>query len=139
VEAYGETRKENDIDQREENMKRILLTLTLLLCLAVPSFAFQESITSGEQTADATIYTVATWGPLCFISSVLIITDGTNDAKLIIYDNTANSGTVVLEMTVVGSDNYGGRNWMYPVTITTGIRGDISGTGASYIIEYVTR
>ena len=139
METHGETRKENDFDKGEEIMKRTLLTLTLLLFLAVPVFGFQESKSSYEQTGDATVYTVVQNGPMCFISAVEIITNGSDDAKLIIYDNTSNSGNVLLEMTVPGGDYWGGRNWEYPVEVLTGIRGDISGTGASYIIEYILR
>jgi hypothetical protein len=46
-------------------------------------------------------------------------------------------GTVYLEMTVSGVDNYGGCTKAFPVIFKTDIYADISGTGASYIIEYV--
>lgn len=85
---------------------------------------------SGEQTTTKAAYT----GP-CALSSVLVITDGTNTAKVIIDDSTDGSGTVKYETSVVGANNYGGRNWTFPVKFTTGVYVTVSGTGASYIIE----
>ena len=116
-------------------LKKIWLFAVLLVFLAVsPVYAFEPSHSSGEQAADAGIRTGE-----CYISSVVIITDGTNNAKLILYDNIAASGTVMLEMTVVGVDHYGGRNWAFPVRCGTGIYADITGTGASYIVEYMVK
>lgn len=90
------------------------------------------SNTSYEQTADGVISSAA-----CYLTGVQIITDGTNDAKLILYDNaSAATGSVLLEMTVTGGNNYGGRNWMFPVRCVNGIYADITGTGASYIVEF---
>jgi hypothetical protein len=90
------------------------------------------SIGSGEKTADAVI-SAAT----CYISSIQVITDGTNDAKVILYDNaSAASGTVICELTVSGSANFGGRYWNPRRLCINGIFADVTGTGASYIIDY---
>lgn len=90
---------------------------------------------SYEKTADAQIRVGG-----AVITSFLVVTDGTNAATLIIYD-VADSGDVaagnkVCEWTVTGTDNQGGRNWFEPVQCKNGIYCDITGTGASYIIEY---
>ena len=85
---------------------------------------------SGE--LDATASVVA--GP-CALASVLVITDGTNDGKVVIDDSTDGSGTVKYETTVVGANNYGGRNWTFPVEFTDGIYVTLSGTGATFIVE----
>jgi hypothetical protein len=117
--------------------------LFLLAALFIPhqlvaapvSGTFQGAVTSGEKTADAAI--TATGG---YITGITVITDGTNDAKAIIYDNaSAASGTVIEEITIMGSANFGGRNFVYPVQFTNGLYLDISGTGASCIIEYFNR
>ena len=93
------------------------------------------SITSGEQTGN-TIVTAAEG----FITAIEIITDGTNNAKVICYDNdSAASGTVLLEMTVLGGNHFGGRNWSYPVHYADGIYCAGTGTGNSYIVEFLTR
>lgn len=85
---------------------------------------------SGEQTTTKAAYT----GPCC-LASVLVITDGTNTAKVVIDDSTDGSGTVKYETSVVGANHYGGRNWTFPVKFTTGVYVTVTGTGASYIIE----
>jgi len=107
------------------------LIAILIVLFATTSLAFDPSIGSGEQTEDALIY-----GYPCYITGVHIITDGTNNAKVVIYDNTAASGTVRWEQTVIGGDNYGGKSWTFPKKFTHGIYVDVTGTGASYIVEY---
>lgn len=90
------------------------------------------SLSSGEKTSSTAISAVPS-----FLTGVQIITDGTNNAKLILYDNaSAASGTVLLEMTIVGANNYGGRNWTFPIVCSNGIYAAVTGTGASYIVEY---
>lgn len=87
---------------------------------------------TGELTADTLI--VQKKGALC---SVLVITDGTNAATVLIYDNTSAAGKKIAEFTVAGATGYGGRNWIFPVGYENGLYMDISGTGASAIVEYV--
>ena len=116
-------------------MKTILIFFLILFsCSMVASFAlgFDPSFGPGEQTVDKLIYTGS-----CYITGILIITNGTDDAKVILYDNTSASGDVRWEQTVIGGDNYGGRSWTYPKKFYNGIYVDVSGTGASYIIEYI--
>lgn len=125
---------------------RLILTVLFVFCLSLVVSAItpvtglaamrvQGSEGSGELISDTAIQTVP-----CYITSVLIITDGTNDAILILYDNpAAATGTVRFEMTVKGADNYGGYSWNFPKYFYTGIYGDIEGTGASFIVESIPK
>lgn len=92
--------------------------------------------TSYEKTEDATIYS----GP-CLLASILVITDGSNAATVILYDKASVTGIAATnklwEGTIAGATGYGGRNWTAPVRCTTGIYADVNGTGASYIVEYI--
>lgn len=98
----------------------------------MPGFKFQAAITSGEQTSDQLILT----GPGA-ITAIKVVTDGTNDATLILYDNTSAAGTVVDETKVNGANHYGGRNIIFPIKVNTGIYANIEGTDASYFVEYI--
>lgn len=91
----------------------------------------QFSISSGEQANSAIINANA-----CYLSGVMAITDGTNDAKVILYDGLDANGTVKGEFTVIGNQHFGGRDWARPVHCANGIYANISGTGATYIVEY---
>jgi hypothetical protein len=93
---------------------------------------FYPSVGSGELTSSAQVKTGK-----CFLSAVLVITDGTNAATVILYDNTSAAGKKLWEGVVAGATQYGGRNWTFPVRVETGIYCSISGTGASAIVEYV--
>lgn len=96
---------------------------------------------SGELDASALIYS----GP-CVITSVEVITDGTNGALLKLH-NAITSETCAAtnkrrEVGVAGNagtaaiPNYGGMNWVHPVRCDTGIYAILSGTGATYIVDY---
>lgn len=72
--------------------------------------------------------------------SVEVITDGSNDAVCNVYD-VASSGdaaasTKLFEWTQTATGKQGGRDWMHPVQFTDGLYVTISGTGASYIVEW---
>ena len=116
--------------------KLIVLTISLLMLFSSTAWAiswdnFMWCKSSGEQTADATVYTGT-----CFLVGVIILTDGSNDATAILYDNTASSGTKIWEAKIVSSDQYGGGMLPYPIYCETGIRVDLTGTGASAIVFY---
>jgi len=89
------------------------------------------SFSSGEQTSDGAIKTGQ--GQLC---NVQVLTDGTNDATVILYDNTAASGTKIFEALVTGAsgDDFGFFDFSTPVRFKTGCFLDITGTGASCIV-----
>ncbi len=71
------------------------------------------------------------------LTSVLVITDGTNPVTVTIYDNTDASGKVLAKFYVPGATGYGGRNWTVPVQYETGLYCALSGTNGSAIVEYI--
>ena len=90
------------------------------------------SVNSGEKTVDATIYTGSG-----FLTGVLIISDDTNDPQVILYDNTAASGTKIFEMKIdVSVEGFGRMVSVRDAYFATGIHLDINGTGASCILYY---
>jgi hypothetical protein len=97
---------------------------------------YPTAFTSYEKVADATIHTGA-----CLLVSVLVITDGTNAATVFLYDKPSVTGidpaNKLAEFTVAGAAGYGGRNWVFPIACSSGIYVDVTGTGASYIVEYI--
>ena len=87
---------------------------------------------SGEITSSQQIKT-----GFGILTSILVITDGTNAAVAMLWDNTAGSGKKLGEWTVPGASQYGGRNWIFPPKFGTGLYLTLSGTGASAIVEYI--
>ena len=85
---------------------------------------------SGEQSGNTLIMT----GP-CAMTGLQLVTDGTNDGKVVIQDGVTASGTVKCEMTVVGANHYGGRNWVAPIKFSTGIYVTGTGQNSSYWVE----
>jgi hypothetical protein len=119
-------------------VKRILFISLIVLLLCSFSQAFEPSILSGEKTSSALIYTVVR-GTKCYIKAIKVVTDGTNAGKAIVYDGTDATGTVIDETTVIGTNHWGGRTWPDGGIINTGIYVAISGSGASYFVEYFLR
>ena len=118
--------------------KLMILLISVFLLWGSVAFAghaydnFMYCLSSGEQdTDDTTIYTGT-----CFLVGVIILTDGANDATVILYDNTSKAGTKIWEAKVISSDNYGGGMFPYPIYCATGIHLALSGTGATCIIFY---
>lgn len=87
---------------------------------------------TGEKTESALIKT-----GFGVLTSILVITDGTNAATAMLWDNTAGSGKKLGEWTVPGASQYGGRNWIFPPKFGVGLYLTLSGTGASAIVEYI--
>lgn len=73
------------------------------------------------------------------LASILLLTDGSNDATLTVYDNTAASGKIVRKFKVLASEEFGGTILPYPIYMENGIYVAVSGTGATYIIDYINR
>ena len=115
-------------------MKKLILIL-IIIFFAITSALAGPSILSGEKTSSALIYTKVT-GTTCLIKAVKVVTNGTDDEKIIVYDGTDATGTVIDETTATGSDHWGGRTWPDGGIINTGIYIALSGTGASYFVEY---
>jgi hypothetical protein len=113
------------------------LVLIFVFCIGAINYArHQEKATcSYEKTSDTAICDGA-----AVITDILVITGGTGkDAKLIVYDDPddASSGNVMAEITVIGADNYGRLPKTSPVWAKTGIYCDITGTDASFVIDYI--
>lgn len=88
---------------------------------------------SGKKTSTATIKS----GP-CGLASVLLYTNGSNDASLVIYDNTEASGTIIREVYATAADGKGPfGNANIQLRCNYGIHAVLTGTGASYIIDYL--
>lgn len=88
-------------------------------------------VSSGELTSSATVVTGRG-----ILNAIQIITDGTNDATVILYDNTAASGKKLHEAVVTGANNDAFYNWDCGVRAEIGIYAAISGTGASCIVYH---
>lgn len=75
-----------------------------------------------------------------FLCSVLVLTDGTNDATVAVYDVNAagdiDPANKLFEWKVTGANNAGGRNWTCPVKFEKGLYVTLTGTGASCIVEH---
>jgi len=71
------------------------------------------------------------------LRGVVVLTDGTNDATVIIYDSkTEASGNELFKITVSGAENIGGIVNL-KVKAENGIFISISGTGAEAIVYFV--
>jgi predicted ribonuclease toxin of YeeF-YezG toxin-antitoxin module len=116
--------------------KRFLGSFVLLVALVflVPIAGAQVLCSSsGLKTGDALIAT-----GIKNLCGVLIISDGNNDASIVVYDSASGAtGTVLFKGTVAKAANFGGATFGNVVRTTKGIYADMTGTGASYIIYYV--
>ncbi len=70
------------------------------------------------------------------LDHVQINTDGTNNATVTVYDNTAASGKIVCQRTVLGANQGLATNLIPPVKLEVGLTVTIAGTGASAIVGY---
>jgi len=88
---------------------------------------------SGEQTSSACVNA----GP-ALLCGAHVITNGTNDGTLIIKNALTDTGTVVAEI-VCHADNEFTKYvpFAVPIDMNTGIYGKVSGTGASFILEFI--
>jgi len=90
------------------------------------------SKSTGLETADLLINTGK-----AILTGVQIITDQTNDATLILYDNTSAAGTEVFKQIVTGTDD--SKTFWFGdggIRCSTGLYADIAGTAAEYIVFY---
>lgn len=120
-------------------MKRLLLTIGLILLIATPIDASWENacIGSTEQTGDAAVVTSA--GYIC---GILIATDGTNSVTVDMYDNaSAASGTNIIP-TIVVTTSASNRSTAIKVdrAISNGVYVDVTTSGTlSYVVYYKPR
>ena len=87
---------------------------------------------SYKKTADAIIVTGK-----AAITSIILVTDGTNDASLVVHDSVDNSGKIVRDFRVNGESDFGGNAINYPIYVENGIWCNVTGTGAFYFIDYI--
>lgn len=116
--------------------KKICLIFCILFLFASICAAggFQPAKTSFVQIADGVI--TAKSG---YITGVYIISDGTNDATLILYDNaSAASGNKIITMCARAAMPFAGNTWTFPVIFFNGIYADVTGTNASYVVEFIS-
>jgi len=85
--------------------------------------------TIGPQTGNVLLSS----GPT-LVDGILVKTDGTNNATLTLYDNTAGSGDIVFSVVVAGANRSGYFPFPNPLKTYTGLYATISGTGAEYFI-----
>lgn len=87
---------------------------------------------SDRKTASAEIF-----AQRCSLYALMVETDGTNAATVIVYDNaTTNSGTILAKMIVPGTSS--GREVVFPygVKALNGLYLSIAGTGAAATIHF---
>lgn len=107
-------------------------TLALLFVAQLVWSGGDRGCTSSGLLTDNTVIATNAAHTLC---SVLILTDGTNAATVVAYDNaTGAGGTVLFKGVVPGTAQFGGGDAGSPLSITHGIYVTISGTGASAIV-----
>ena len=115
-----------------------LITLLLLLpamCFAQPKYCLSSG-TKLQSDAD----TVAITSSASKLCGVIIDTNGTNDAHVLVYDDTADNETataVLFNMTITGTDDRGGAIFPMPVVAVNGLYLDFDGcTGCSAEVYY---
>lgn len=90
-----------------------------------------SSISSGLKTSDAAIASGKNR-----INAVTLITDGTNTASVVVYDEASATGTVLAKVTAAGAQNTVHITFENPVKCEIGLYADVTGTGAGYIVYY---
>ena len=89
------------------------------------------SISSGVKNADALIATGRNR-----VNAITVLTDGTNSATLDVRDGTTVSGTIKITGKCVGANLINHIIFENPVLFENGIYGNVTGTGATYIIYF---
>ncbi len=91
-----------------------------------------ELTSTGLEDSDGAIKGSAGW-----LGGFLIVTNGTDNATLIIYNDVDSAdGTALAKWVVAGGDLDGGVMFPFPVEATVGMYADIEGTGANYWVYY---
>lgn len=91
-----------------------------------------SSRSSGLKTADAVVATGRNR-----INAITLITDGTNAANVVVYDNSSGaSGLVLGKVSAAGTQNTVHVIFENPVVAENGIYADVTGTGAAYIVYF---
>lgn len=95
--------------------------------------AAQRVQSSGLKTSDAAISAIGG-----YLHGVYVISDATNVASVVIYDNASGaSGTVLAKLSIPATTTAPQFiTFNTPITANAGIYADVSGTGANYIVYY---
>ena len=109
---------------------KLKILAVLILLFPVIAWADPPCILMGEYTIDGAIRTSG--GIIC---SIVIITDGTDEVNVIIYDNaSAASGTKVINWTVPAGERYGGYDYRpNGYVYRKGLYMDITDTGSAIV------
>jgi hypothetical protein len=70
------------------------------------------------------------------VNALTVFTDGTNDATVSLYDNTAASGKIAVKGLCVGASKTNHYIFENPVFMQDGLYAAVSGTGATFIVYY---
>lgn len=96
------------------------------------ALSHQPVTSSGILSADATVSSLGG-----YLHGVVLIPDGTNACSIIIYDNIASSGLELARLVIPASSTAPQvLSLNNPVSANKGIRADVTGTGATYIVYY---
>lgn len=115
-------------------MKKAILALLITAVMAVPCLAFDGSMGSGQLSESSQVV-----AGNVYLTAMTVLTNGTNDATVILYDSTAASGKVLAKVWLPGGLYADRVTWTYPVRALNGIYASVSGTGASVLVEYIKR
>lgn len=89
------------------------------------------SVSSGVLSADTLIATGRNR-----VNAITVLSDGTNEATLELYDNTSAAGTVNVKGICLGASKVNHIIFENPVKFENGIYADVTGTGAAFIVFY---
>lgn len=92
----------------------------------------KPALCSGKLSASSLVYE----GHV-ILASVIVKTDGINDATAVVYDSTSAAGKIVREFKVKAEENFGGNALNFPIYLENGLYVSLTGAGASYIIDYI--
>jgi len=113
---------------------RAIAIVAIVLMLATPVWAEEWAKGSGQQTADALIYTGEG-----VLHGIIVVTDATNAVTVNIYDGVTATGTRLIPETVVTTsavDRIQAIRPPAPVRFYTGIYVDITCSGTAKYVVY---
>jgi hypothetical protein len=111
-------------------MKKVFITVVLVLLSFTFAYAQDRCYSSGLKTADETITTET----VCLCGVELI--PAAADSTLVIYQGIDNSGTVLFKVTALASTVPSGFMPAVCINAKSGIYADVTGAAAAYIIWY---
>lgn len=114
--------------------KKIVWFVVLMIALSVPCYSAEWSHGSGNKTADALIF--AEEGSF---HGIALVADGTNAITVSIYDNTTNSGKLLVPTFIVPGTATAGYSLSIspPVRFNNGVYVDITCSGdTNYVVYY---